>query len=76
MLTIKSAGLAAPRCVAELHPTQHRCDGAHVTRFKLPDLSRQEFVFMVDRSSSMGGKHIEAAKKALVIMLRALPHQD
>ncbi|KAF7373262.1 hypothetical protein MSAN_00535100 [Mycena sanguinolenta] len=47
-----------------------------VPRFKLPEVSRQEFIFMVDRSGSMGGKRIEAAKKALVVMLRALPHED
>ncbi|KAJ7657872.1 von Willebrand factor type A domain-containing protein [Mycena polygramma] len=78
VLTIKSAGLDAPRCVAELHPT-HDTVAMGLTlvpRFKLPDLSRQEFVFMVDRSGSMGGKRIEAAKKALVVMLRALPHQE
>ncbi|KAJ6482928.1 von Willebrand factor type A domain-containing protein [Mycena vitilis] len=78
VLTIKSAGLDAPRCVAELHPTHETVAMALtlVPRFKLPDLSRQEFVFMVDRSGSMGGKRIEAAKKALVVMLRALPHQE
>ncbi|KAJ7482227.1 von Willebrand factor type A domain-containing protein [Mycena galericulata] len=78
VLTIKSAGLDAPRCIAELHPT-HDTVALGLTlvpRFKLPDLSRQEFVFLVDRSGSMGGKRIDAAKKALVVMLRALPHQD
>ncbi|KAJ7657890.1 von Willebrand factor type A domain-containing protein, partial [Mycena polygramma] len=78
VLTIKSAGLDAPRCVAELHPTHDTVAMVLtlVPRFKLPDLSRQEFVFMVDRSGSMGGKRIEAAKKALIVMLRALPHQE
>ncbi|KAF7345085.1 hypothetical protein MVEN_01672100 [Mycena venus] len=78
VLTIKSAGLDAPRCVAELHPTQNTVAMGLtlVPRFKLPDLSRQEFVFMVDRSGSMRGMRIKAAQKALVIMLRALPHQD
>ncbi|KAJ7717582.1 von Willebrand factor type A domain-containing protein [Mycena metata] len=78
VLTVKSAGLDAPRCVAELHPTNDTVALALtlVPRFKLPEVSRQEFVFMVDRSGSMGGKRIEAAKKALVVMLRALPHQD
>ncbi|KAF7345069.1 hypothetical protein MVEN_01670200 [Mycena venus] len=78
VLTIKSAGLDTPRCVAELHPS-HDTVALGLTlvpRFKLPDLSRQEFVFMVDRSGSMDGKRIEAAKKALVVMLRALPHQE
>ncbi|KAJ7079774.1 von Willebrand factor type A domain-containing protein [Mycena belliarum] len=78
VLTIKSAGLDAPRCVAELHPVHDTLALALtlVPRFKLPDLSRQEFVFLVDRSGSMGGKRIAAARKALVVMLRALPHQD
>ncbi|KAJ7041167.1 von Willebrand factor type A domain-containing protein [Mycena alexandri] len=78
VLTVKSAGLDTPRCIAELHPTNDTVAMGLtlVPRFKLPDVSRQEFVLMVDRSGSMGGKRIEAAKKALVIMLRALPHQD
>ncbi|KAJ7041159.1 von Willebrand factor type A domain-containing protein [Mycena alexandri] len=78
VLTVKSAGLDTPRCVAELHPTNDTValGLTLVPRFKLPEVSRQEFVFMVDRSGSMGGKRIEAAKKALVVMLRALPHQD
>ncbi|KAF7373276.1 hypothetical protein MSAN_00536600 [Mycena sanguinolenta] len=77
VLTIKSAGLDTPRCVAELHPT-HDTVAMGLTlvpRFKLPEVSRQEFVFVVDRSGSMDGKRIEAAKKALVVMLRALPHE-
>ncbi|KAJ7260902.1 von Willebrand factor type A domain-containing protein [Mycena haematopus] len=78
VLTIKSAGLDTPRCIAEVHPS-HDTVALGLTlvpRFKLPDLSRQEFVFIVDRSGSMGGKRIEAARKALVIMLRALPHEN
>ncbi|KAJ7619552.1 von Willebrand factor type A domain-containing protein [Roridomyces roridus] len=78
VLTIKSAGLDTPRCVAELHPSNDTVAVGLtlVPRFKLPDLSRQEFVFLVDRSGSMSRNRIEAAKKALVVMLRALPHQD
>ncbi|KAJ7126263.1 von Willebrand factor type A domain-containing protein [Mycena epipterygia] len=78
VLAIKSAGLDTPRCIAELHPT-HNTIAMGLTlvpRFKLPDLSRQEFVFLVDRSGSMRGQRIEAAKKALIVMLRALPHQE
>ncbi|KAF7345092.1 hypothetical protein MVEN_01672800 [Mycena venus] len=75
VLTVKSAGLDAPRCVAELHPI-HNTTGLILTlvpRFKLPDLARQEFVFLVDRSGSMKGPRVAAAKKALVVMLRSLP---
>ncbi|KAJ7131734.1 von Willebrand factor type A domain-containing protein, partial [Mycena crocata] len=78
VLTIKSAGLDAPRCVAEQHPSHDTIALALtlVPRFKLPDLTRQEFVFLVDRSGSMEGARIAAARKALVVMLRSLPHKD
>ncbi|KAJ7774019.1 von Willebrand factor type A domain-containing protein [Mycena metata] len=78
VLTVKSAGLDAPRCVAELHPTHNTAALALtlVPRFTLPDLARQEFILLVDRSGSMTNKRISAARKALVVLLRALPHQD
>ncbi|KAJ7777531.1 hypothetical protein DFH07DRAFT_976437 [Mycena maculata] len=78
VLTVKSTDLDTPHCVAELHPT-HDTAAMGLTlvpRFKLPELSRQELVFLVDRLGSTGGQRIEAAKKALAVMLRALPHQE
>ncbi|KAJ6542707.1 von Willebrand factor type A domain-containing protein [Mycena capillaripes] len=78
VLTVKSAGLDAPRCIAELHPIHPTVALALtlVPRFKLPDVARQEFIFLVDRSGSMSGLRIKAAKAALVVMLRSLPAQD
>ncbi|KAJ6542714.1 von Willebrand factor type A domain-containing protein [Mycena capillaripes] len=78
VLTVKSAGLDAPRCVAELHPIHSTTALAFtlVPRFKLPDVPRQEFIFLVDRSGSMQGRRITAAKKALIVMLRSLPTKD
>jgi hypothetical protein len=78
VLTFKSAGLDSPRCVAELHPTNDTAALAltFVPRFTLPDLERQEFILVVDRSGSMEGPRIAAARKALVVLLRALPHKD
>ncbi|KAK7055137.1 von Willebrand factor type A domain-containing protein [Favolaschia claudopus] len=75
VLTVKSAGIDSPRCVAELHPVNHTTALAFtvVPRFQLPDPPRQEFIFLVDRSGSMRGARIEAAKRALVVMLRSLP---
>ncbi|KAJ7619507.1 von Willebrand factor type A domain-containing protein, partial [Roridomyces roridus] len=77
VLTMRSAGLDAPRCVAEIHPF-HRTVAlalSVVPRFKLPDIPRQEFIFLVDRSGSMRGQRIAALHKALVVMLRSLPAQ-
>lgn len=76
VLTIKSASLDAPRCLAELYPKNESVALALslVPRFTLPDLKRQEFIFLVDRSGSMHGSRIAAASKALIIMLRSLPH--
>jgi hypothetical protein len=80
VLTIKSAGLDAPRCVAEVHPDPSHDTVAmaltFVPRFELPDPARQEFIFLVDRSGSMHGARIVAARKALVVLLRSLPHKD
>ncbi|KAF7320956.1 hypothetical protein HMN09_00182300 [Mycena chlorophos] len=78
VLTLKSAGVDAPRCVAELHPNEPTValSLSMVPRFTLPDIPRQEFVFLVDRSGSMEGDRISAARKALVVMLRSLPAAD
>ncbi len=78
VLTIQSSGLDAPRCVAELHPEHDTVAMALtlVPRFNLPEPPSQEFIFLVDRSGSMLGKRITAARKALVIMLRSLPHKS
>ncbi|KAJ7147306.1 von Willebrand factor type A domain-containing protein, partial [Mycena filopes] len=78
VLTMRSAGLDAPRCVAELHPVHPTTALAFtlVPRFKLPNVRRQEFIFLVDRSGSMNGARIGAAKRALIVMLTSLPTKD
>jgi hypothetical protein len=87
-LSIHAQGLDAPRCFAEIE----RNDGRHVRnitatlalqlviipRFALPPLRTQEYLFLVDRSGSMGtesGSRIEIAKETLVLLLRMLPAQ-
>ena len=47
-----------------------------VPKFNIPSVPRQEYIFLVDRSGSMGGQRIETAKRALVMLLRALPTQN
>ncbi|KAF7297225.1 hypothetical protein MIND_00955600 [Mycena indigotica] len=79
VLAITSAGLDAPRCIAEFHPTEHTTAITFtlVPRFKLPaDVSAQEYIFLVDRSGSMFGARMNAAKKALVVLLRTLPSRN
>ncbi|KAJ7160735.1 von Willebrand factor type A domain-containing protein [Mycena filopes] len=78
VLTVKSAGLDAPRCIAELHPIHDSVALALtlVPRFKLPALTRQEYIFLVDRSGSMEGNRITAARKGLVMILRSLPSKE
>ncbi|KAJ7590273.1 von Willebrand factor type A domain-containing protein [Mycena floridula] len=78
VLAIEATGLDSPRCLAEIHPTNDTVSLALtlVPKFSLPDPSTQEFIFLVDRSGSMQGSRIAAARKALVIMLRSLPRKN
>lgn len=76
VLIIKSAGLDSPRCVAEVGMDSVGMSITVVPRFKLPDVSKQEFVFLVDRSGSMAEDRIETARKAMVVLLRSLPGKD
>ncbi|GAA6004951.1 hypothetical protein JCM10207_008461 [Rhodosporidiobolus poonsookiae] len=76
VLELSSAELDSPRCIAEKHPSADSVaiSLTVVPRFKLPELKNQEFVFLVDRSGSMHGDRIAMAKKALIVLLRSLPH--
>ncbi|KAJ7022030.1 hypothetical protein C8F04DRAFT_1139174 [Mycena alexandri] len=83
VLVVRAEDLDAPRCFAEL---QHDPEGKHsdtvamqftiVPNFKLPPVAGQEYIFLVDRSGSMGGSRIETAKRTLELLLRMLPSRD
>lgn len=82
VLLIGCQGLDRARCVVE---TFSPAEGAEewtdayaltfVPRFKLPEIPTQEYIFLVDRSGSMGGGSgkMGAVKSSLQIMLKSLP---
>ncbi|CAK5265029.1 unnamed protein product [Mycena citricolor] len=83
VLVVRAEGLDEPRCFAELYrdPKGRHSDTLAlqftvVLNKKLPSVSRQEFVFVVDRSGSMGGARIETAKSTLGLLLRMLPNEN
>ena len=74
VLSIKADGLDTARCFAERDPTGSFALQLTVApQVKLPPIEAQEYIFLVDRSGSMSGGRIETAKRALVMLLRALP---
>lgn len=76
-LIIQADKLDRPRCFAEM-----RDDGRLHTlalqltllpRYNLPQVQDQEYIFVIDKSSSMSGDPIEQAKKTAAVLLRLLP---
>ncbi|KAG1850805.1 hypothetical protein DFJ58DRAFT_685033, partial [Suillus subalutaceus] len=79
VLTVHALGLNEPRCFAEVHP-QHADTIAmqlsFVPKFKMPRVASQEYIFVVDRSSSMSGAPMETTKRTLGMLLHLLPDSD
>lgn len=83
VIVVSAQGLDGPRCSVE---RWLKSDGAEETtdayaltlvpKFDLPALPRQEYIFLVDRSGSMGGGRINSVKAALQILLRSLPSRN
>ncbi|KAF8213635.1 hypothetical protein K438DRAFT_1661860 [Mycena galopus ATCC 62051] len=83
ILVVRAEGLDAPRCFAELQrdPEGRRSDTVAmqftiVPNFELPPIEGQEYIFLVDRSGSMGNARIETAKRTLGLLLRMLPNRE
>lgn len=73
---VTAEGLDAPRCFAQRAPNGTvAMQLSIVLKFNIPSVPQQEYIFLVDRSGSMNGQRIETAKRALVMLLRALPSQ-
>jgi hypothetical protein len=79
VLAVHADGLDAPRCFAEQHARDSGSVAMQLTfvpSFKLPPISAQEYIFLVDRSGSMNGSSIETVKRALLMLLRMLPNEQ
>ncbi|KAF8550227.1 VIT-domain-containing protein [Imleria badia] len=82
VITIHAEGLDKPRCFAEVLDARRDDDEEGsiiamqltlVPKFQAPKVPSQEYIFIIDRSGSMGGSSIETAKRTLTILLRLLP---
>ena len=77
ILTIQAADLHKPRCIASVDHARNSVAMSLtlVPQFGIPLIDSQEYVFVIDRSGSMGGSSIQYAKDALQVLLKSLPTQ-
>jgi hypothetical protein len=78
VLVIRADKLDAPRCFVE-RDTRGGTIALQLTvipKFDLPPVPRQEYLFLVDRSSSMFGDRISVAKESLAMLIHCLPSQN
>lgn len=79
VLSIQSEKLDAPRCVAEVDEKAQTVALSLTTvpRFGAPIIKSQEYIFLIDRSGSMGADYrIDYAKDALRHLIKGLPTQN
>ncbi|KAI9144009.1 hypothetical protein BKA69DRAFT_1057702 [Paraphysoderma sedebokerense] len=75
ILTITAEKLDHPVVVVEVDESnQSKCAMlTMVPRFKMKEIQNPEFIFVIDRSGSMGGTPIQNASAALALFIRSLP---
>ncbi|KAF0496472.1 von willebrand domain-containing protein [Gigaspora margarita] len=74
ILVIKSLGLDQPRAFIEYNPkTETNCIMLTLVPKFAINVIMTELIFVIDRSSSMGGGPIKKASDALQVLLRSLP---
>lgn len=74
VITVHADALDEPRCFAEA--ANKGTIGMQLTlvpSFKVPRVSSQEYIFLIDISGSMAGSRIETAKRTLSMLLRLMP---
>jgi hypothetical protein len=76
ILTVQASALHKPRCLASVSPTKNSVAMSLtlVPQFGIPPVPFQEYIFVIDRSGSMGG-FIRFAQDALTILLKSLPEK-
>lgn len=79
VLIVHARGLNESRCFAEVHPK--RADTiamrlSFVPKFEMPRVASHEYIFVVDRTSSMSGAPMETTKRTLEMLFRLLPDAD
>ena len=76
ILSIKASDIDAPRCVAESLANKNSValSLTLVPRFGVKPIDTQEYIFVIDRSGSMGHDNkMEYARNAILVMLKSLP---
>ncbi|KLO09260.1 hypothetical protein SCHPADRAFT_916702 [Schizopora paradoxa] len=79
VLSIQAERLDLPRCIAEVNTADQTVALmlTLVPRLGAPDVDSQEYVFVVDRSGSMGGEsRILYARDALKHLMKGLPSKN
>ncbi|TCD67189.1 hypothetical protein EIP91_000416 [Steccherinum ochraceum] len=79
VLCITAEGLDRPRCFIEHHPNISQSVAMQLTlvpKFELPPNPMKEYIFVLDRSSSMtvgSPQRIDMARRTLIMLLHSLP---